>query len=75
MNKLLLSLFFLLAVPADKLTTAQETYVYICTGPQSKRYHKTNSCRGLNKCSGDVLKVTITKAKSMNRTACGWCYK
>ena len=58
------------------MTDAQaEQSVYICTGPQSKRFHKTSHCRGLNSCSGEVLKVSISKAKSMGRTPCKWCYK
>ena len=49
--------------------------VYICTGPQSKRFHKTSHCRGLNSCSGEILAVSISKAQSMRRTPCKWCYK
>ena len=52
-----------------------ETYVYVCTGPTSKKYHKTNTCRGLKSCSKEVVKVTLEKAKQMNRTPCGYCYK
>ena len=48
---------------------------YICTGPQSKRFHKTSHCRGLNSCSGEILAVSISKAQSMRRTPCKWCYK
>ena len=51
----------------------QETYVYICTGPQSKRYHSKSNCRGLNSCSGSIEKVTLTKAQSMHRTPCKVC--
>lgn len=57
------------------LNTQAETTVYVCTGPQSKRFHKTSHCRGLNSCSGDILAVSISKAKSMGRTPCKWCYK
>ena len=52
-----------------------EQTVYMCTGPQSKRFHKISQCRGLNSCSGDILEITISKAKSMGRTPCKWCYK
>ena len=51
-----------------------EANVYICTGPQSKRYHKTSSCSGLRNCSGQVKKVTLVEAKKMNRTPCKICY-
>ena len=55
--------------------SVQEHYVYICTGPESKRYHSNSNCRGLNKCSASIEKVTVAKAKSMKRTACRICYK
>jgi len=54
--------------------SAGESYVYICTGPQSKKYHKTEKCRGLNKCSGTIKKITLEEAKKINRTPCKICY-
>lgn len=51
------------------------TYVYICTGPQSKRYHKTSTCRGLGSCSKEIKRVSLEKARSMGRTPCKWCHK
>ncbi len=54
---------------------ASETYVYICTGPKSERYHSTKDCRGLRNCSASIEKVTLTKAKELGRDACGICYK
>lgn len=50
------------------------TTVYICTGPQSKRYHKTADCRGLRSCSKEIRKVTLEYAKKIGRTPCGYCY-
>lgn len=52
----------------------QGSMVYVCTGSKSKRYHKTNECKGLSKCSGSIKKVTIEEAKRMNRTPCKICY-
>ena len=50
--------------------------VYICTGPQSKRYHKTKGCRGLSSCSRQILKITLREATDeYGRTPCGYCYK
>ena len=49
--------------------------VYICTGPQSKRFHKTPNCRGLGSCSKEIKAVSIEVARKMGRTPCGWCYK
>ena len=49
--------------------------VYVCTGSNSKRYHKTDECWGLNSCSGDIVRVSIEKARQMGRTPCKICYK
>lgn len=51
-----------------------ENTVYICTGPNSKRYHLHSVCRGLGNCSGEIEAVTVSKAESMGRTPCKWCY-
>lgn len=55
--------------PIDKTET-----VYICTGGYSKRYHSTASCRGLNRCKGDIIDVSLEDAKSRGRTPCKICY-
>lgn len=62
-------------VPPKNVTNKAETYVYICTGPQSKRYHKTDNCKGLSRCSKTVKKVTVDKAIDLGRTKCKMCYK
>ena len=56
-------------------TAASETtYVYICTGSSSTKYHKTSSCRGLNNCQGDIVKITKSDAENKyHRTACKIC--
>lgn len=46
--------------------------VYICKGPQSKKYHLTPSCRGLTRCSTSTFKVSIEEARGIGRTLCGW---
>ena len=51
-----------------------ETYVYICTGPNAKRYHSSSTCRGLDNCSKEIKKVTISIAKDKGRTPCKICY-
>jgi len=51
-----------------------ESTVYICTGPQSKRYHKDSSCNGLNKCSGSVIPISSNDASAQGRTPCKMCY-
>ena len=48
--------------------------VLICTGKYSKRYHNSH-CRGMKSCKGDKKKVSLSEAKKMGLTACGYCYK
>lgn len=48
--------------------------VYICTGPQSKRFHKTPHCKGLQSCSKQIKEVTVEQARKLGRTPCKWCY-
>ncbi len=48
--------------------------VYICTGPKSKRYHNDNSCRGLNRCSGSVVQISLNEATAKGRTSCNICF-
>lgn len=64
------------SVYAENLQTGStnESTVYICTGPNSKRYHSHSDCRGLGKCSGEIKEVSISKAESIGRTPCKWCY-
>lgn len=39
------------------------TYVYVCTGPYADKYHSRPNCSGLNRCSGEVVKITLAEAK------------
>ena len=54
---------------------SSETIVYICTGSQSKKYHKTDKCYGLSKCSGSIVKKKESFAIKEGRTKCKICYK
>lgn len=67
MKAILLSLIFLACATSDG--------VYVCMGPQSRRYHKSASCKGLRNCSREIKKVSLEQAKSMHKTPCHICYK
>ena len=54
---------------------SSETIVYICTGSQSKKYHKTDKCYGLSKCSGSIVKKKESIAIKEGRTKCKSCSK
>ena len=49
--------------------------VYICSGYMSRRYHKKETCKGLDYCSGEILKMSVEEARSYGRTPCRYCYK
>ena len=50
--------------------TIFQNVVYICNGPSSKVYHKSNTCKGLSHCSTKVYKTTVEEAKKMGRREC-----
>ena len=52
----------------------KEATVYICTGPKAKKYHATETCRGLNRCSGSIKQLSVSSAKSKGFTPCKICY-
>ena len=68
MLSVILSLFFL-------CPNISHDYVYICTGPTAYAYHKTDTCKGLRRCTGDIKKISLEQAKKENRKACKLCYK
>lgn len=51
-----------------------ETYVWVCLGGMSKRYHNNKNCRGLRRCSVVPSTCSISEAESMGRTPCKICY-
>lgn len=48
--------------------------VYICTGGYSRRYHKTEYCKGLRNCGGAIIKISREEADSSFRSPCHICY-
>jgi len=53
-----------------------EKMVWICTGEYAYAYHKNKNCRGLNRCSCEIKKVTLKEAKKRERSKpCKICYK
>ena len=47
-------------------------YVYICTGPKSKTYHKYDDCKGLERCSKDIVKVSLDKGIYVANATCAF---
>lgn len=52
--------------------TSADSFVYICKGKYAKKYHYNEYCRGLSNCSTKIYKVSLSEAKGMNRTLCGY---
>jgi hypothetical protein len=50
------------------------TKVYICDSPTAATYHSAENCRGLQKCTHQILEVTITEAKNKQLRPCKVCY-
>ena len=75
--------FSLLSIGADRAPMLEkhhsrplkkETYVYICNSNTAYAYHSTKSCRGLNRCSHDILKVSLSEAvNTYRRRPCKIC--
>lgn len=53
----------------------QAEMVYVCHGPKSKRYHKTDKCKGLCRCSTDIRQMTRQEAEAKHYTPCKICYR
>jgi endonuclease YncB( thermonuclease family) len=47
--------------------------VFICNSSGSKTYHK-KMCNGLSRCGKGISQVSESKALSMGKKACGYCY-
>jgi hypothetical protein len=49
--------------------------VYVCDSKTSVAYHATKGCRGLNKCTHEIIHITKTEATNTYRKrACKICY-
>jgi hypothetical protein len=49
--------------------------VYICDSQTANAYHSNQSCRGLNRCTHAVVKVTKKEAEEKyDRVKCQMCY-
>lgn len=46
--------------------------VFICDSSGAKKYHYSETCRGLNPCKHQIIKIAIEDAKAKKLTLCGW---
>jgi hypothetical protein len=47
-----------------------QSTVYICVSPTAKKYHYSQKCRGLQKCTHTIKSVTLSEASKLGYTAC-----
>lgn len=72
MTKILSLLLLFWVITGFNLVSNVETKVFICKGKSSKRYHYDKHCRGLSNCSTKTFQVSLSEAKDLGRTLCGW---
>ncbi len=60
---------FALLIFATLVFSKSET-VYICVSPTAKKYHYSQKCRGLQKCTHTIKSVTLSEASKLGYTAC-----
>ncbi|MDP2386164.1 MAG: hypothetical protein Q8M29_07320 [Bacteroidota bacterium] len=49
--------------------------VYVCDSKTSVAYHATKDCKGLNRCTHEIIHISKTDAVSVyNKRACKICY-
>ena len=46
--------------------------VYICNSKSSKKYHFKETCRGLNACKHEIIKISLKEAQEKGLEICGW---
>jgi len=54
------------------LFTPDNRLVLLCDSPTSEVYHLDENCRGLKKCIHEIKKITLDRAKSLQRRLCGF---
>lgn len=46
--------------------------VYICVSKTATKYHLSESCKGLSRCTHQVKKISKAEAKKLGYNLCGW---
>jgi hypothetical protein len=52
--------------------SSNQSDVYICGAKGAKKYHFSQTCRGLNNCKHVIKKVTKKEAENLGLSLCGW---
>lgn len=51
---------------------SNDAKVYICGTKGAKKYHFSETCRGLGSCKHEITKTSQSEAKGFGLTLCGW---
>lgn len=46
--------------------------VFICDSKGGKKYHFSKTCRGLSACKSAIKSLSVSDAKRIGKTLCGW---
>ena len=57
----------------DENQIREDGTVYVCTGSYAKRYHTKQHCRGLQRCTGETMEISLQEAEEEGRTPCKIC--
>jgi hypothetical protein len=53
----------------------KDVKVFVCDSTTSVAYHETKNCRGLNRCTHEIIQVTKRDAiENYGKRACKICY-
>lgn len=67
-------IFFIITIAITFSFSSSNNYsnVFICNSKTAKKYHLSKDCRGLSNCKAETIRITLSKAKELKRTLCGW---
>jgi hypothetical protein len=72
MKKLIILLAIISLPTSYGFTTLVLSDVYICVSKTASKYHFSQNCKGLSRCTHTISKVTVKDAKSKGYSLCGW---
>ena len=50
----------------------EDKEVYLCGPKGAKKYHYNKFCKGLTNCKHTIKKVSLSEAKELGLSLCGW---
>ena len=56
------------------MSFSPDTSVYFCDSSTSVAYHASENCKGLNKCTHNIIRITVNDAIGRGKRACKICY-